>query len=345
MPARALVSIGCFALAFGSTCWVAGRCLPFPEIPEVSAKLRHLAARGDDYEVLFLGSSRVELQVVPAAFDQRMAELGRPLRSFNAGVSAMTPPEDAYFFDQIANRPHRQLRWVIIELGPVLIEPDSFRAETARLTYWHDLERTLLMERGGLAEWSRTRERLAKKNQRSKSWSERWAAHRKALQPCLAHMSHLIRHEVHLGQGAALLTDSPTHYIGEEGWMPTDGVMTEKNRLEYQRLLEERRATPQGMKPGNPAGAEAIRRLVQKVIARGATPVLLVPPTVGPTRFQPPEDIQKSCTIIDFSDIAAYPELFQIEHRLDAEHLNSAAAPLFSRLLAERFFAAARPQP
>jgi hypothetical protein len=343
-----------FFAGFCGSSWIAGRWLPFPDVPEVSEKRAHFLAHAGEYDALFLGSSRIELQVMPAVFDQRLAELGAPLHSFNAGVSAMAPPEDAFFFDEITRARPPRLRWVFIELGPVRLDVDRARGGSERMSYWHDAGRTLLMWQCFRAEWRQTRSRLARKNQRDKSTAERLLAYQKPVQSGLEHLLLFIKNAVHLGRGATLAArfldvgaartvSNPT--TAAQGWVRMDALMDEKNRAPYERAYAERLTEPQRAKAGNPAGAEALRRLVKKVVAAGATPVLVIPPTTAATHFEAPPEIRQTCAVLDFSDIHAFQELYRIEHRLDVEHLNILAAPLFSRLLAEAFFAKARPQP
>ena len=47
----------------------------------------YLAERGDKYDAIFLGSSRVDMQIMPTVFDQRMAELGFPLVLSDSWIS------------------------------------------------------------------------------------------------------------------------------------------------------------------------------------------------------------------------------------------------------------------
>ncbi|MEI9892817.1 MAG: hypothetical protein WDN28_02590 [Chthoniobacter sp.] len=67
------------------------------------------------------------------------------VRSFNAGVAAMVPPEDGYYLDQILRGPHRRLRWVVLEIMPLGAQADPTLAGTGRFTYWHDWPRTRLL--------------------------------------------------------------------------------------------------------------------------------------------------------------------------------------------------------
>src|SRR6202044_3122926 len=133
-------------------CLVIERSLPFPDVPGIRPKLDWLAAHGDDFDVIFIGSSRVEQQIIPSEFDQTAASLGCPVRSFNAGMPAMVPPEDSYVLEQILRRPHRRLRWVFLEVMPLGGQFDAALAGTGRMDYWHDVRRMRLLTRRAVAD-------------------------------------------------------------------------------------------------------------------------------------------------------------------------------------------------
>ena len=348
--AGGLLTGACFAAAFVASALFIGAHLPFPDVAEAGEKHAWFAQHGDRYDALFLGSSRIEMQIVPAVFNQRAAELGHPLTVFNAGVSAMTPPEDAYFFDALVRCPHPRLRWVFIELLPVALKPDRTRREGGRLAYWHDRERSAILWQCFAAEVRWTRAALGQKKQRAKSWTARLAEYGGPAGQYLEHVRLFLQREVNLGTAVPLAArfvtgTPPLPSTAEDGWVKSPGVLAATALADYERSLTERRETPQTSKPGNPAGAVALHRLLEKIARAGAAPVLLIPPTTGPSRFEPPPDIRQSCIVLDFSDPREFPELFAPENRLDSEHLSAAGAPVFTRLVAERFAAtlAARP--
>lgn len=344
--AGGLLNGACCAAAFTATALFIGARLPFPDVPEAGEKHRFFAQQGDRYDTIFLGSSRVEMQLVPAVFNQRAAELGHPLTAFNAGVSAMQPPEDAYFFDALMRLPHPRLRWVFVELLPVGLAPDQTRREGGRLAYWHDWERNRILWQCFAAEFQRTEKSLSQKRQRDKPWVTRLSQYGEPLGQYAGHVRLFFQRAVNLGAAVPLLSRAPAaSSTVEDGWVKSPGALTGTALADYERNLADRRETPQTAKPGNPAGAEALRRLLEKIARAGAAPVLLIPPTVGPSRFEPPPDLRRSCIVLDFSDPREFPELFAPENRLDSEHLSAAGAPVFSRLVAERFAAtlAARP--
>ena len=83
------------------------------------------------------------------------------------------------------------------------------------------------------------------------------------------------------------------------------------------------------------------RRAVEDQVAlirrAGAEPVHLITPTARPT----PELHRLAATgavphVLAFNDPERYPELFAVDRRFDAEHLTTAGAERFTRLLAAR---------
>ena len=123
----------------------------------VRDKIEYLARHGDEYDVLFVGSSRIHSQVMPAIFDRVASENGVPVKSFNAGIAGMNSPEDGYFLEEILRLPHRRLRWVFVELARLGTGLD--REETSRFGYWHDTPRLVLAAR---RLWAEAGERLAR---------------------------------------------------------------------------------------------------------------------------------------------------------------------------------------
>jgi len=94
---RALTNTGIGAAAFLITCLILRVVLPFPEIDDgVSQKFRFFAAHKDEFDTLFIGSSRVYFQISPAIFDRVTRASGLPTHSFNFGIGGMYLPETSY---------------------------------------------------------------------------------------------------------------------------------------------------------------------------------------------------------------------------------------------------------
>jgi hypothetical protein len=339
---RPLACFAAFALAFIAVCTAIHRALPLQNIFTVWHKLTHLAAHGSDYDTLFIGSSRIYYQVIPSIFDELTAARGLPTKSFNAGVAGMRPPEDAFFFDQIlAHRPGK-LRWVFIELAGIRANIGDERRGTLRMQYWHDLQRTALL-------WRYATQLLPTK----KRWTPKrlWRELREPLAQFLPHLELFIREQTNIGKGEFLAKrlisglpqprGSLTGSLGDDlsGWIPTSRgeEMTPALRADFERELAERRARPATRDFADRVSQEALDELMAKIESAGATPVLIVPPTTSKKNFFPRPERGRQAIVLDFSDPARFPELYEIHHRLDSEHTNTAGSEAFTRLLAQRW--------
>ena len=110
----------CVALGFGlllATSAVYHALLP-PAIPEgVVEKLQFFAKHKDEFDTLFLGSSRFYYAVSPEIFDNVTRENGLSTRTFNFGVDGMNPPENFYVLEQILKTEPRHLKRIFVEVG------------------------------------------------------------------------------------------------------------------------------------------------------------------------------------------------------------------------------------
>src|ERR1700722_18420156 len=85
------------ALSWGMVSWLLGAFFPPQENPPcVREKFAHLTTHRDDYDALFLGSSRIQNHVMCRVFDQLAGIPGLHANSFNARISSMHMPEDDY---------------------------------------------------------------------------------------------------------------------------------------------------------------------------------------------------------------------------------------------------------
>ena len=136
---RALTNTGIGAAAFLITCVGLRVVLPFPEIDGgVSQKFRFFAAHKDEFDTLFIGSSRVYFQISPAIFDRVTRESGMPTRSFNFGIGGMYLPETGYLLEQILDLKPRNLRWVFIEYDELQTKWSPENQTSRRALYWAD---------------------------------------------------------------------------------------------------------------------------------------------------------------------------------------------------------------
>src|SRR2546421_7774800 len=146
-PSRGVLNAGIAALAFILACAGLNAFLPFPEIDVVSHKLRFFRQHRDDFDTVFIGSSRIRHQISPAIFDRTMRQAGLPTHTFNFGINAMGPPEVGYLLERLLGGKPRHLRWVFIELDELETKRVPEVEGTRRSVYWHDWKRTSLLLR------------------------------------------------------------------------------------------------------------------------------------------------------------------------------------------------------
>jgi hypothetical protein len=342
----ALVS-ACFLVAFISSCALLSCYLPFPEVPTVREKIEYLARHGDEYDILFLGSSRIHQHIMPALFDEIVTANGLTVRSFNAGIPAMVAPENGYLLEEILRRPHRRLRWVFVELTTLGAQAGS--EETSRFVYWHDNVRMAFLTRIMWTNALWKQRRLAKDP--ATKFLDRWDAWTVIAGRFWVHAHAWLVRSANLNRGSEVLNlhlEGPGwhDHVGkdlndkDEGWAPASSrrqQMEAKLREEYQRAYADRLATPAVKDRGDPFSQVALERMLTAITKAGARPVLIVPPTMAGRNFYPSPERERELAVLDFSDVRQYPDLFAPEHRMDLGHLNTAGAEIFTRILAGQF--------
>ncbi len=146
--AAALRGAGLVALALVSFETVAAglRALtPLPEEFGLRAKFDWFAEHKDEFDVLFLGSSRVFRGIDPRIVDAELAAEGVPLRTFNFGVGGLRRFEACYVMHRLLELGPARLSTVVVEAEPW--EPSTeflMNTWSSRMVAWHDLEHTRL---------------------------------------------------------------------------------------------------------------------------------------------------------------------------------------------------------
>ena len=290
----------------------------------------------NDYDALFLGSSRMQAHIMPAIFDQDVADRGLSIRSFNTGVAGMYPPQDGWMLDQILALKPAKLRWVFVELQMLETTLPRTNRDTMQLLSWHDWPRfVLLCER-----WVTTRPRRHWRD-RVEEFTDRWP-------DFFAHTVLFVRYYTNLGRGSAWLqhwfhpetvpAEDPS-MLGPngDGFLPAAHVPTKGELAALEGDLDKRRKSPPVRESADPISRQALTAIIAKIRRVGATPVLVVPPAARGTYFAPDPKTSPDLIVLDFCQPQKYPELYETKYRVDPSHLNAAGAKIFSHLLAAEF--------
>ena len=341
---RALPSVVAWGLGFALTARLAGVCLPPPELPStVREKLAHLAEHGEEYDAIFVGSSRIQNHIMPALFDRLTAEGGLPVKSFNAGISSMHTPEDGWYLEQILTRKPARLRWVFLEIDFFDTVIQDGQNGTLRGVPWHD--------------WRRFRQlcrRLAVMSL-DLSFRDQFAALFERPRDFLDHLAAFGQRATQFGCGALLfdrwrlaLSPEPMHWenLGEsgDGWVPAKfgGAREKKVPVRLAALLAERRKNPPKPSEADRVSQAVLGEAITQIIRAGALPILVMPPRTRVFYFVPSKENARRAAVVDLCSPLKFPELYELRYRIDTSHLNAAGAEVFTRIVAGRFLEIAR---
>lgn len=287
-----------------------------------------LALHGDEYDTLFLGSSRTYGHIIPSLFDQLMREKGMPTHSFNLGINGMRAPEDGYLLERVLAGRRKPLKFAVVECNKihVPVEGDASHG-TLRVLYWHDLSRFASVVRCIL---------------KSKPGRKLSAADLSAL---WFNLTQFLEYALDMGRGldgiARTMTDTPEAQPPAVSGERTDGFQTHYppdkiDAVEWDVLCKEVAAL-QVIVPdfGDPESQRLLEEKRNLIAAHGGRMFLFIPPLAGGHEFTPDSATQAGTSFFDYANPVRYPVLFLKENRLDSGHLNLQGAAIFTRFLVE----------
>jgi hypothetical protein len=300
-----------------------------PAIPAgVAAKRNFFAEHKDEFDTLFIGTSRIFYAVSPEIFDKATREDGVPTRTFNFGIDGMHPPENFYVIEQILKTNPRKLKWVFMETENIQAKWTEEIRGTQRLLYWHDWRRTALTirkalnPRGGAA-WYGKIARL-------------WLARR----DLALNLALFGRQFSNVGRAVdwysfsdrsrdADLQLGPKH----DGYRLPNAAMSPEHATRFQQQLANQ-ASGARSKFIDPYAEKAYRDCAVQIRKLGAVPIFIVTPIIwqSPLRFRSPPG-----PLLLFNDSKTYPQLYDTNVRVDEGHLTRPGAEEFTRLLAWEF--------
>ncbi|MGC9384957.1 MAG: hypothetical protein ACP5D6_10190 [Kosmotogaceae bacterium] len=319
-----------------------------PEIPVLSAKLKQFSERKDEYQVIFIGSSRIYRHIIPSKFDQFMASQGYPIQSYNFGVSGMTVPETHFVLKKILAMKPQNLEFVFLELDDLNLIIAEKNRRSERVIYWHTWEHTL---------WIYQLLWLNILNEKRLIFHNLKKIH--------SHTVPLLYNLINFGQGdhwiqwillptegvdTTLDPGGDTFYgtPGIDGYLALNDEPAPNFQRRHQEFLENldtyhkkvRSITRTSNQPATPQSdqVKAIEDLIKVVRDSGATPVFIITPVLEKeTHLIAAQTRGYVPLLFAFNDPIEFPILYDANQRFDIDHLNHEGATEFSKLLAEKF--------
>jgi hypothetical protein len=337
---RALLPVVLFAASFAAVCVLVRERVPWPENSQLRVKWRHFAAHQDEFDAVFVGSSRVLRAFVPAEFEKA---LRADARAFNFGVSGMRELEAEHLVERILSERPARLKWLLVEWQtPDPLRPDRSERLTDRSVYWHTPAATL-----------RAFEAIAHLDV---GLDERAAG-------IVNHVLPFLAWATNYGAARAVIEDLLGRPVKKWSHLASDRLLL--RRRGYAPILEpdvewDRKRWPPGPRQwafllndldrGNGDVVEnPDARVAERILARASALGVRVVFVVMPGRDPTPEayrlaEAGRLAPLLAYNQPPRFPELYELAHRFDAKYLNHEGAVLFSRRLAQDL-KALRPAP
>ena len=298
-------------------------------------KVTHALEHGDDYELLFLGSSRVYRQINPTVFDAVLAEHGITVRSYNVGLPGMRFYELLHRIDQVLEKHPPALRWLVLELDDPDPGLEDANVLSRRFIEWHTAHVSWIAYRTILAS---ARSPLEK------------------LRQCWGHTEGLLLRASNAGLGMTAVESrfgAPPDLTDHTpaGFLPLDfdpTRVTKEHRAEFladfakDKGILERRAqaiTDPEVMPRFPRRlGDQMRALVARIRAAGIEPLFLLTPPAERCNWDWRAAHKRGAvpTLFSYDDPREFQDFYRdLALRFDINHLNKAGANALTRLLAE----------
>lgn len=304
----------------------------------MQVKLQHFAEHRDEYDLVFIGSSRIYRGFVPSLMEERLREAGEPLRAFNFGLLGLCTPGAELVVARIAELEPERLRWVLIDPESLDYMLHARNPRARRVIEWHDASTTLTICGMILASeelpFAERRELIGK------------------------HLLSFVYNATHLGKVSPWLADQfglgvprsqIDEFLGErnDGYRAYHGIFEPKNKQERRkrelvtRTWKNRvRALAQkdiDEEPLSPTALDLYRRLRAATEAAGAQLVLVTAPSLDPRDDVVRAARQLDIPILRYDRPQEHPELYRRQHRYSGEHLNDDGARAFTEALTADF--------
>ena len=335
---RAFVLVAIAAAAFLTTTALVRSRLSLQAVPDIQEKISFFANHGEQFDTVFVGSSRIYHQIVPKLFDELMAKAGFPTHSYNLGMSAMLTPEDTFVMEAAFAKRKNPLKFVLVETTRPIETDYSWAGmnHTLRVAYWHDFKRLKIMSRAIAAK-------------RAQQAVQDPAALQKDFDTFLYHLRLFASNTFNTGRGVDWLKSErdlikmtfrrhPKSPGRSRKYDDGFGVLNPPIQIDDSQwaYLQTSIKRPTLHDYADKESQHELQAKKQLIASLGGRMFAVMPPVAGGPTFAPDPKFGEPIPELDFSDPKKFPELFERKNRQDSGHLNFQGAEIFTRLLVDR---------
>lgn len=315
--------------------------------PVIANKERVYFNSGNKYKAVFLGSSRINHGIDPAAFDKTYRKLsGKKMQSFNFGISGGSVGEIYQTFLKVLDDDNSNLEYIIIELASVSTSlKKKFcrdNLHTNRNKYWLDFK-TL---------------RFSLNNLKGQKVGDDISARAK-FRYGKNYLVNYIENIFNVGMYSTMLTYMRKGYPGQKGIGPKRNGYNNINQLESAGAKRARKSFLKNKKQlvdkkkesvkyfENRSSSDKlnesyfgyIKDMIVKAQKRNIKLVFLAPPLMAVDSHEEVFPIISALPTknkINLANAKKYPAFYTAKNIWDGNHLNNNGAQLLSELLARK---------
>lgn len=328
-------------IAFALTSAAIRSWVPLPETLNLRAKLEAFGQVKDEIDAVYVGSSRFRRAFRPDVIDPIVGQrVGRPFRSFNLGIAALTSYEQNTVIARVVALEPARLRTVIVE-APTFFPSTArtFNMFSERALHWHAVANTARLIASVFDAPDITLlQKLDLAAVHTRLMALRFVAH--GLGPRIF--------AEHFRPPSPSLTNLRDELVGHAGFETERGDADSrwmKQRRAFLAVADEyalqidrwktRSREGGDIDPADAVDVRAMRDQRRRIREAGLSYVPLVPPLslqLGQVRRLARTDVMEQA--IDMARPEDFPELYALESRHDREHLSDIGSVTFSQLVA-----------
>ncbi len=301
----------------------------------------------ENYNTVFLGTSRINHGFSPKTFDKAIKEYTKkPISTFNFGISGASSGEIYHLIQEILNRKPPKLKYVVVELcsiGTALGEKFCERnLHTKRNIYWQDWN-ALQYSLNNTAGYIYPPKMTQKKWTHYKNYGVNYIENQWSMGMMSSYLTYFLTpYPQHKGLGNALDGYNNIELIPDPG---VDNARTGFLKNKEQLSIKERNSQlffGETYEPDqyNEIYLQQLKELIKEAEAADLRLIFLVPPLMSISSYKELSPIFRNLppkNKMNLTNSKKYPELYELKHTWDGNHLDHSGATIFSKLLAKEF--------
>lgn len=292
------------------------------EKDEYVSKYIYFKKYKDEFDTVFVGSSKVYRQIDAKLFDELTGT-----RSFNFGVNGLTPPANIRLLEKILALKPAKLKTVVLELEFLRTIREYYQAKELFYNFDPIIDIETIVYRDH--DWQNL----------GYVFAGVFLKYSRFVQACMAHPKPY--REQHIGSAGYVPLDSE---LGKADDTRKEFLLLRHSALksgEIARFPDLNMAEVEANAKNNLGFYESLlKKVLKQCDQEGLELVFLITPRSPINRiYRHHWHFLKNDKhrIIEINSPAKYPELYLLENSFDRNHLNSKGAEIFTRILAEEY--------